>query len=73
MSDDANALPQWAVRRPRTNDDTSNDEHIARLEQQIGDFQGEVERVRNLGKLSISNTPPQEPRTTVQCLLIFHL
>ncbi|KAH0778887.1 hypothetical protein KY290_005314 [Solanum tuberosum] len=65
MPDDANALPQWAVRKPRTNDDTSNDEHIARLEQQIGDFQGEVERVRNFGKLSISNTPPQEPRTTL--------
>ncbi|KAH0706411.1 hypothetical protein KY285_010913 [Solanum tuberosum] len=60
MSDDANALHQWAVQRPRTNvidppmadllgiktgtptednsessgtkDDTSNDEHTARLE-----------------------------------------
>jgi len=92
MSGDANALPQWAVRRPRTNvidppmadlsgiengtptennpetsgtkDDTSNDEHIARLEQQIADFQGEVQRVRNFGRLPVSNTPPQEPRIT---------
>ncbi|KAK4737483.1 hypothetical protein R3W88_001180 [Solanum pinnatisectum] len=46
-----------------TKDDTSNDEHIARLEQQIADLQGKVERVRNFGKLSVSNTLPQEPRT----------
>ncbi|KAK6793772.1 hypothetical protein RDI58_007225 [Solanum bulbocastanum] len=47
-----------------TKDDTSNDEHIARLEQQIADLQGEFECVRNFGKLSVSNTPPEEPRTT---------
>ncbi|KAK6803390.1 hypothetical protein RDI58_001174 [Solanum bulbocastanum] len=47
-----------------TKDNTSNDEHIAYLEQQIADLQGEVERVRNFGKLPVSNTPPQEPRTT---------
>ncbi|KAH0705197.1 hypothetical protein KY290_012076 [Solanum tuberosum] len=92
ISDNANALPQWAVRRPRANmidppmtdllgiesvtstednpetlgtkDDTSNDEHIARLEQQIADLQGKVERVRNFGKLPVSNNPPQETRTT---------
>ncbi|KAH0705199.1 hypothetical protein KY290_009893 [Solanum tuberosum] len=92
MSNDANALPQWAVQRPGANmidppmtdllgiesvtptednpenlgtkDDTSNDEYIARLEQQITDLQGEVERVRNFGKLPVSNTPPQETRTT---------
>ncbi|KAH0725445.1 hypothetical protein KY284_001310 [Solanum tuberosum] len=96
MSGDENALPQWAVRRPRTNvidspmadllgiervtstednpetsgakDDTGNDEHIACLEQQITDLQGGVERVRNFGKLPVSNTPPQEPRTTAPML-----
>jgi len=47
-----------------TKDDTSNDEHIACLEQQIADFQGEVQRVRNFGRLPVSNTPPQEPRIT---------
>ncbi|KAH0724298.1 hypothetical protein KY285_000146 [Solanum tuberosum] len=47
-----------------TKDDTSNDEHIARLEQQIADLQGEVECVRNFGKLPVSNTHPQEPRIT---------
>ncbi|KAG5605539.1 hypothetical protein H5410_027031 [Solanum commersonii] len=92
MSDDAIFLPQWAVRRPRTNvidppmtdllgiengtptednpetlgtkNDTSTDEHIACLKQQIVDLQGEVECVRNFGKLSVSNIPPQEPRIT---------
>ncbi|KAG5631637.1 hypothetical protein H5410_003354 [Solanum commersonii] len=92
MSDDANALPQLTVRRPRTNvidppmadllgiesvtptednpetsgtkDDTSNDEHIAPLQQQITDLQGKVERVRNFGKLPVSNNLPREPRTT---------
>ncbi|KAH0765300.1 hypothetical protein KY290_001260 [Solanum tuberosum] len=86
MSGDANVLPQWGVRRPRTNvidprmadlmgiervtptednpetlgakDDTGNDEHIACLEQQIADLQGGVERVRNFGKLPVSNTLP---------------
>ncbi|KAK4734016.1 hypothetical protein R3W88_008277 [Solanum pinnatisectum] len=46
-----------------TKDDTSNDEHIARLEQQITDLQGQVERVRNFGKLPVSNTPREEPKT----------
>ncbi|KAG5615811.1 hypothetical protein H5410_015635 [Solanum commersonii] len=79
MSDDTNVLPQWVVGRSRTNvidppvadllgiesDDTSNDEHIACLEKQIANLQGEVERVRNFGKLPASDTPPQEPRTIV--------
>ncbi|KAG5571878.1 hypothetical protein H5410_061644 [Solanum commersonii] len=47
-----------------TKDDTSNDEHIAHLEKQIADLHGEVERVRNFGKLPVSNTSPKEPRTT---------
>ncbi|KAG5605902.1 hypothetical protein H5410_027394 [Solanum commersonii] len=47
-----------------TKEDTSNDEHIALIEQQISDFQGEVQCVRNFGKLLVSNTTPQEPRIT---------
>ncbi|WMV29709.1 hypothetical protein MTR67_023094 [Solanum verrucosum] len=56
-----------------TKDDTSNDEHIARLEQQIADFQREVQRVRNFGKLLVSNTLLRNQGSLLQCLLIFHL
>ncbi|KAK6793814.1 hypothetical protein RDI58_007267 [Solanum bulbocastanum] len=57
----------------RTKDDTSNDEHIACLEKQIADLQGKVERVRNFGRLQVSDTRPQEPRTTIPMCPHFHL
>ncbi|KAH0669614.1 hypothetical protein KY285_023776 [Solanum tuberosum] len=50
-----------------TKDDTSNDEHIARLEQQIADFQGEVQRVRNFGKLLVSNMKHPSSGTKDHC------